>query len=175
MFQQSIEVSQPHMKPVLFKSSVISEISSEEDSVMPLEYFAAYEIELQETILQLNSELGSESEEDSSSDSADGDQDSPESDSEQRNSNTLSSLDNSSHEACEEPVGTSAAQVELQEKLSHEHQQSAQTFGSVNFPSESPSTMLAANEFGDYELELQKAVHELANLSNVLVRCILLR
>lgn len=60
MFQQSIEVSKPHYKPTVFKSAIDNEPSGE-DSVMPLEYFATYELELQETILQLNSELDRDS------------------------------------------------------------------------------------------------------------------
>ena len=68
MFQQSIEVTKPHFKPDVHKPVPENE-ASDDDSIMPLEYFATYELELQETILQLNSEL------DRDDGSSDGDED----------------------------------------------------------------------------------------------------
>lgn len=62
MFQPSIEVTKPHFKPVVNKAATVIE-ASDEDSIMPLEYFTTYELELHETIQQLNSELAGDSEE----------------------------------------------------------------------------------------------------------------
>ncbi len=140
MFQQNIEVSQPHFKPAVFKTTATDNELSDEGSVMPLEYFAAYELELQETILQLNSEL---------------DGDSETSDCEEDDSfmngclhgDKLSDSESSSSEELE-------TVNQVHEISSNVHQQECDE---------------GVNEFGDCELSLQNAVHELASLSDVLV------
>lgn len=107
MFQQSIEVTKPHFKPDVFKAVPDNE-ASDDDSIMPLEYFATYELELQETILQLNSELDREC---GSSD--DGDED---------DAFLSVSLDNnkpsdSDSSSSEEPLEASSGLCSLEHKL----------------------------------------------------------
>jgi len=135
MFQQSIVVSKPHMKPVVMKTAAVNEPSSDEESVMPLEYFSGYELELQETILQLSSELENYGDWSSSSD----EDESPE-------------LSQSATDA----THTDSLESSVQET-----------------PSSADSREAPDNtyEFTDYELLLEKAVHDLTSLSDVLVGC----
>ena len=87
MLKQGV-VTNPQFKPVVLKSSSAdgNSSSNDEDLAMPLEYFSAYELQLQETLLELNSELerwvdvdqkGSHSHLDSRGDSSDEEHDRP--------------------------------------------------------------------------------------------------
>ena len=149
MFQQNIEVSQPHMKPVVFKCEELPPDNT--DTVMPLEYFSAYELELQETILQLNSEL-----EGSDSSYSEDDQNNEEhAETGVGLSDRLSSCsEDSVWESCEGENG------QIQSLEVQSSQQSSQQ-ASLGVP--------PTEAFDDYESLLQKAVHELSSLSAVLV------
>lgn len=139
MYQQSIQVNKPHYKPVCFKSSSNIE---DDDTIMPLEDFAAYELELQETILQLNSELvggsdSSASEDESSCGSVCG--------------SYADESEASASDLCED-VALSQMSHEQQQKCNTEHE-----------------TSEAQVAFSDYELKLQRAIHELTSLSDGMV------
>lgn len=138
MFQQGI-VTKPNFKPAVSKSAKVS-ATNEDEPVFPLEYFSAYEQELQETILELNSELDcgdcsgtfegsrpscSDSEEDESSDDEDCDK-------------TSSGT----------PQSELAKEANEQQKFSFS---------------------VAKKEFDAYESRLQSAVKELSSLSHGLV------
>lgn len=146
MFQQNIEVSHPHMKPVVFKCEELPPDST--DTVMPLEYFSAYELELQETILQLNSELEGNS--DSSYSEDDDQNDADHAETSVSLSDRLSSSEDSVWEACEGEDGQ------------------VQSLEAPTSQQASPG-VLPTKAFDDYESLLQKAVHELTSLSDVLV------
>lgn len=140
MFQQNIEISKPHYKPTVFKSAIDNETSGE-DSVMTLEYFATYELELQETILQLNSEL---------------DRDSQDSDFEEEDAFVVS------ESQCDDrPSDSESSSTEELETFNEVHENSS------GHQQESNERV---NEFGNYEQRLQNAVHELTSLSDILVR-----
>ena len=154
MFQQSIVVNKPHMKPVVLKSAADSEeaLVSDGDSVMPLEYFSSYELELQETILQLNSQLEDDS--DSSSD---------EEDSEGCGAADQETLSLARTDSCS--CSESSVYEETEEPLEASH-------GQVQFQKCSPQLCAAAEEevvvpngqFDEFESSLQKAVRELTSL-----------
>lgn len=169
MFQQDIEVTQPHLKPIVYKSSVLHEDASpDQDSVIPLEYLTAYELELQQTILQLNSELGDSSDDssfedsDSCADTGNYTSHSDENQSVPQNNLVHSSrcLENSSNEEC-----VSEPRTPPEQALSHECIANGQTSGDMKLLTGDADT----NEFDDYELRLKSAVHELASLSDILV------
>lgn len=157
MFQQnSIVVGKPHMKPVVLKPSPADEPLADEDAVLSLEYFAGYELELQETILQLNSELeGSFSSEEEEEEEDSLDQHVAE-------TSLADSLSCSEADSVEEaPLGEATlGQLESPEDPAQEAMNQRVVLSSTNG---------CAYEFDDYELLLQKAVHDLASLSDVLV------
>lgn len=147
MFQQSVVVNKPHFKPVVFKPS--SELpSSDEDSVMPLEYFSGYELELQETILQLNSQL----EDDSSSEEDEED----ECFAEPISLGSLSCSDNCVEEVSKLPLESSSP-----DNVQHPPQHSISS--TTDHDPVLPQAEVEV-EFGDCEQLLQKAVHELSSL-----------
>jgi hypothetical protein len=144
--QQNIVVSKPHMKPEILKPSLIADPPEEITTVMPLEDFAEYELELQETILQLNSELvetqglGGEGSTHDPGGLSEADSDDEEDD----------AILQSSEDGIQNSVpaeGSSAS--------SHED---------VVVPADD-----SVVKFDAYELLLQRAVHELASLSDILV------
>lgn len=150
------------MKPVLLKLSA-SELSPEDHTAMPLEDFSGYELELQETIMQLNSEL-------------------------EADSDSSSSLEEDIPDQC---VAENSLLVAYSSNLfssetdSSEEEEAA--VGQLQFPEEGPSAPTqedinqgagcgvvlpasgCAYQFDDYVSLLQKAVHELASLSDILV------
>lgn len=165
MFQQNIVVSKPHMKPEVLKPAA-SELTSEEDAVMPLEYFAGYELELQETILQLNSELEGDSDDSFSSKEEDEVETGVQSVAE--SSCCVASC--SETDSGEEDMVF--RQVELQSPRNGVQDTSVPTQECMDLQSDDkmvPSVSEGGQEFDDYELLLQNAVHELTSLSHVLV------
>ena len=152
MYQQSIEVSKPHFKPVVFKHDV--HLPKEDDEfIMPLEEFSAYELELQETISQLTSEL-EESNDLSDISSCDSTGDSCETKSIVGEPEETSSAD-SCVDDVEEPEAMSPCEETAQKHCQNHHHSSASA--GVN------------REFCDYEMKLQQAIHELTSLSDVMV------
>ena len=165
MFQQhNIVVSKPHMKPEVLKPAASELNSEEEDAVMPLEYFADYELELQETILQLNSELEGDSDDSFSSKEEDG--------TGSQSAVESSCVANSGSCSSETDSGDEEDNMvfvhQLQSPRSGVQDTSVPTQECIDQSGGSPYNE-NAQEFDDYQLLLQNAVHELTSLSHVLV------
>ena len=132
MFQQNVVVTNPHLKPAVFKPSV-SEPSV--DSALSLEFFSSYELELQETILQLNSEL------------ADGDDSSSQSEEDEPLNSSLTETPSVAEcTTSREEEAVLRAQADLTASLQSAVEEDV-----------GPSNL----DFTNYELLVQKAVHDL--------------
>ncbi len=150
MFQQVI-VTNPNLKPVNIKSFI--DDTSAESEVMPLEFFDTYELELQETIQELNSEL----ERSYSSD-------------EDNNSSLEDDFEGQSS-AINGALSVTLSQSDSEESFSDDEfsrspGSKCEILGAVLQCKERTSI---DSPIIEYELRLQEAVHELTNLSDTLV------